>query len=231
MDHGEAVELMATERYLLGELSPEQREAFEAHFFECYECALDVRAEAAFLKEAKAQLPQMRSGPAVVTKPAAGRAESKGRDWFGWLRPSWAVPAFAALLVLIGYQNVATIPGLRSAAQTPRVAPWSTLHVGTRAGARTVVTADRRAGAVLLIDVPNDGAYASFGFALENPQGKQTWMQTVKAPAAGDGTMSLLIPGGGLQQGTYTLTIAGITPQGSRTELERQMLDVRLNEQ
>ena len=68
MDHTEAVQLMATERYLLGELSAEQREAFEEHFFECYECALDVRAEAAFIKEAKVQLPLM-AVPAAV--PAA----------------------------------------------------------------------------------------------------------------------------------------------------------------
>lgn len=233
MDHGEAVELMATERYLLGELTPEQREAFEAHFFECYACALDVRAEAAFLQEAKIQLPQMtKSAPALVAeRPAPLKPAAKRRDWFGWMRPVWAVPAFAALLVVIGYQNLATIPGLRSSAESPRVAPWSTLHVGTRAGARTTVTADRKAGAVLLIDVPNDGTYASFSFALENPQGRQTWMQTIEAPAGGDGSMSLLIPGGGLQQGVYTLTIAGITPQGTRTELERQMLDVRFNVQ
>ncbi len=231
MDHSEAVELMATERYLLGEMTPEQREAFEAHFFECYECALDVRAEAAFLKEAEAQLPEMTRSVPVAEWPASAKTETKRRDWFGWMRPAWAVPVFAALLVVIGYQNLATIPGLRSAADAPRVAPWSTLHVGTRAGAHTTVMADRKAGAVLLIDVPNDGSYSSFGFALENPQGKQIWIETVKAPAGGDGTMSLLIPGGGLQEGAYTLTIAGINPQGSRTELERQTLDVRLNEQ
>ena len=231
MEHGEAVELMATERYLLGELTPEQREAFEAHFFECYECALDVRAEAAFLKEAQAQLPQMARFAPVAERPAPAKTEAKRRDWFGWVRPAWAVPAFAALLMVIGYQNVATIPGLRSVAEAPRVAPWSTLHVGTRAGAHTTVLADRKTGAVLLIDVPNDGSYTAFGFALENPQGKQTWMQTVKLAGGGDGTMSLSIPGRGLQEGVYTLTIAGITPQGSRTELDRQMLDVRLNEQ
>jgi len=230
MEHSEAVELMATERYLLGELTPEQREAFEAHFFECYECALDVRAEAAFLKDAKVQLAEM-TQTVVAERPAPAKTERKRRDWFGWMRPAWAVPAFAALLAVIGYQNLATIPGLRSAADTPHVAPWATLHVGTRAGARTTLTADRKAGAALLIDVPNDGSYTSFGFALEDPQGKQTWTTTVKAPANGDGTMSLVIPGNGLQEGTWTLTIAGITPQGGRTELERQMLDVRLNEQ
>jgi hypothetical protein len=230
MDHSEAVQLMATERYLLGDLPAEQREAFEEHFFECYECALDVRAEAAFIKEAKVQLPLMAVPAVVPVVPVAVEVEQKSRDWFGWMRPAWAVPAFAALLVIIGYQNLATIPGLRSAATTPRLAPWSTLHVGTRAGAHTAVVADRKAGAVLLIDVPNDGGYTSFGFELADAQGKALWTQTAVAPAEGDGTMSLLIPGGGLQQGAYALTITGINPQGSRTQLDRRILDVRFDE-
>jgi hypothetical protein len=228
MEHREAVELMATARYLLGELTSDQREAFEAHFFDCYECALDVRAEAAFIQEAKAQLPFMAAEtPAPVrVKPAPKRLE-----WFGWLKPTWAVPAFAALLVVIGYQNLATIPGLRSAAEAPRVAPWATMHVGTRAGAHTPVVADHKSGAVVLIDdLPTDGTDASIAFALEDPQGRQIWTQTVKAPAAGDAAMSLTIPGKGLQEGAYTLTISGITSQGSRTQLDRRILDVRFDE-
>jgi hypothetical protein len=236
MDHGEAVQLMATERYLLGELSGEQREAFEEHFFECYECALDVRAEAAFLQEAKVQLPLMTSPAVVMAAPVPVatavriKTEPKRRDWFGWMRPAWAVPAFAALLMVIGYQNFATIPGLRSAATTPRVAPWTTLHVATRAGGAMAVVADRKAGAVLLIDVANDGSYGALNFEMTDPQGKAFWTQTVQAPAEGDGTMSLLIPGGGLQAGSYALTITGITAQGSRTQLDRRVLDVRFDE-
>ncbi len=232
MDHSEAVEMMATERYLLGELSAEQREAFEAHYFECYECALDVRAESAMLAEMKVQLPQMeKSASRVAGLPVAPKPEPKQRDWFAWVRPAWAVPAFAALLMVMGYQNLATIPGLRSAADAPRVTPWSTLHVGTRAGAQTAVTADRKAGAVLLIDdVPNDASYASLAFELADPQGKLFWSGVVKPPAGGDGAISVTIPGGGLQQGAYTLTIAGITPEGSRTQVDRRVLDIRFNE-
>ena len=231
MEHSEAVEQMATERYLLGEMSPDEREAFEAHFFECYECALDVRAEAAMMREMKAQLPFMtRSAPSAAGRPAAAKPEPKRREWFAWMRPAWAVPAFAAMLIVIGYQNIAIIPGLRSAAVTPHVAPWMTLHVGTRAGAERQVTADRRDGTTLLIDAPNDGTYASFGLALENPQGKQTWTQTVPAQAGGDGTLSVTIPGGGLQAGAWTLTISGITAQGSRTELDRWVLDIRFSD-
>lgn len=232
MDHSEAVEMMATERYLLGELSAEQREAFEAHYFECYECALDVRAESAMLAEMKVQLPQMeKSASKVAGLPGASKPEPKQRDWFAWVRPAWAVPAFAALLMVLGYQNLATIPGLRSAADAPRVTPWSTLHVGTRAGAQMAVTADRKAGAVLLIDdVPNDANYASLAFELADPQGKLFWSETVKPPAGGDGAISVTIPGGGLQQGAYTLTIAGITPEGSRTQVDRRVLNIRFNE-
>ena len=59
MDHSQAVEQMAAERYLLNELTPEAREAFEEHVFDCHECAMDIRAAAAFVDEAKIQLPAL----------------------------------------------------------------------------------------------------------------------------------------------------------------------------
>jgi len=226
MDHSEAVRLMATERYLLGELSPETREAFEAHFFECQECAMDVRAAAAFVDEAKVQLAE----PAA-SSTAAPKTTPRQRDWFAWLRPAIAVPVFAALLLMIGYQNFATIPSLRSAASEPRLAPWATLHVGTRDGGPMPVVADPKAGAVILIDVPEAAEYTSFDLALQDPQGKQRWTQTLAASETENGqrSLSLLIPGFGLQQGAYTLTISGITAQGSRTPLDRRILDVRFD--
>ncbi|MGB6132362.1 MAG: zf-HC2 domain-containing protein [Acidobacteriaceae bacterium] len=228
MDHSEALRLMATERYLLGELSPEMREAFEDHFFECQECALDVRAGAALIDEAKHQLGAPIATPAV----ASPKSIPPPRDWFSWLRPAFAVPVFAALLLVVGYQNFATIPSLRSAARQPRLAPWATLHVGTRDGAPLPVIADRKSGAVLLIDVPDTATYSSFAFALQDPQGKQFWTETIQASAAqnGQATLSLLVPGMGLQEGSYTLTISGITAQGSRTQLDRRVLDVRFEE-
>jgi hypothetical protein len=228
MDHSEALQLMATERYLLGELSPTMREAFEEHFFACQECALDVRAAAALIDEAKPQL----AAPVPVPAMAPVKPVTPRRPWFSWWKPAFAVPAFAALLLVIGYQNFATIPSLRSAAREPRLAPWATLHAGTRDGAPLPVIADRKSGAVLLVDVPDPAAYASFAFALQDPQGKQFWTQTSQASAAENGqpTLSLLIPGMGLQQGSYTLTITGITAQGSRTPLDRRVLDVRFDE-
>jgi anti-sigma factor RsiW len=43
VDHQSAVERNLTEHYVLGELSPEEAEEFEEHFFDCEICAEDVR--------------------------------------------------------------------------------------------------------------------------------------------------------------------------------------------
>jgi hypothetical protein len=233
MNHSEAIQEMATERYLLDELTPELRDAFEEHMFECQECALDVRAAAAFITEAKAQLPQITAtaeAPRLV-KPA--RPETKKPWWSVWTMPAFAAPAFAALLAVIAYQNLATIPALRAAATEPRLLPWSSLHVGTRGTEPTVVQADRKLGAVVLMELPQPAGYAAYGFDLYDPQGKRVWAHTLPVPSANNGsgqTISLLIPGAGLQTGAYTLNISGISPQGAHTELGRRSLDVHFDE-
>jgi anti-sigma factor RsiW len=239
MNHDEAVQEMATERYLLDELSPELREAFEEHMFDCQECAFDVRAGNVFLTEAKVQLTAIVASEAVAqlrpeVNPKASPAPRQAKkSWWSFLTaPAFAVPAFAMLLAVIAFQNVSTIPSLRSAATEPRVLPWSSLHMGTRGAEPTVVQADRKQGAVILIDLPQQPAYTSYAVDLYDPQGKRIWTRTVTASQndSGAGTLSLLIPGAGLEQGSYSLNLAGISPQGARTELGRRALDVHFNE-
>ena len=53
MDHHQATQLTAVEKYLLDELTPELRDEFEEHFFDCQECATDLRATAGFIDAAK----------------------------------------------------------------------------------------------------------------------------------------------------------------------------------
>src|ERR1700677_3945296 len=106
MEHSQAVEQMAAERYLLNELTPEAREAFEEHVFDCPDCALDLRAAAAFVDEAKVQLPALVA--AASARPSAGAVKSRAKrdQWFSWLRPAFAVPAFAAVLGVVSYRNL-----------------------------------------------------------------------------------------------------------------------------
>lgn len=71
MEHSEAVELRLAERYLLGELSPEESEAFEAHFFECQICADEVRRGARLAANLRAVISQEMSEVVVpVDEPA-----------------------------------------------------------------------------------------------------------------------------------------------------------------
>ena len=225
MNHSEAVGQMAAERYLLDELPPELREAFEEHVFECRECALDLRAGAAFVDEAKLQLPDLT--PSAQASPAARRAPERKRPWFSWLSPAFALPAMAVLAAIIVYQNVATIPALRSSDNQPALVPWTSVHVGTRGGAPSSVVADRVHGVVLLVDLPQLGVYASYSFVLFDASGKEAWKSGVVSPAPGEGgTVSLLIPGNGLQPGAYTLAVSGILSSGQTTELGRRSLDI-----
>jgi len=53
MDHQDALRRGAAEQYLLNEMPQPERDEYEAHFFECQECAADLRATAAFLDGAK----------------------------------------------------------------------------------------------------------------------------------------------------------------------------------
>src|SRR5579871_6521106 len=121
MNHEQAVQEMATERYLLDEMSPELREAFEEHLFECSECALDVRAGNVFLSEAKRQLPELTARTAAQETSRALPVKLKKPWWSVFAMPAFAAPVFAALLAVIAIQNLAIIPSLRSAAREPRI--------------------------------------------------------------------------------------------------------------
>lgn len=113
MDHDEAKDLEAVEKYLLGQLSPAEREEFEEHYFACHDCSEDLRAAAIFEDNARALF---EDEPGLFAS-----ARTPKRGWFAgllaaWKQPVFAAPAFAAALLcaVVGYQNLVTIPALRA---------------------------------------------------------------------------------------------------------------------
>lgn len=222
MDHGESIRLMAAEKYLLGELTPELREQFEEHFFDCQECALEVRAGAAFVEHSKVLL----ADPAAVEAATASAAPHARPGWFAWLRPAFAMPVLAVLLVVVGYQNLVTYPQLKQMASSPQILPWASINVSTRGTSATQISPHVGQGFHLLVNIPPDGSYNSYTFDLSSPSGKLQWSRTIPAMSS-DEARSIYVPGGNQEQGVYMLTVRGSTAANQISDLGRYLIEVQ----
>src|ERR1700674_3301277 len=129
MDHDVVVRQKTTERYLLGELNPEACTEFEEHFFDCPDCALDVRTGSLFVEQSKVVLAE-KAEPFSAGLPVTAPSLVKP-GWLSWLRPAFAAPLMVLLLAVIGYQNLVTYPQMQQALNSPRVLPWAPVNVGT----------------------------------------------------------------------------------------------------
>jgi len=214
MDHNEAVQQKATERYLLNELDPEGRDQFEEHLFECQECAMDLRAAAMFVEQSKIVLAEE---PSVAPARVPVSSQQKA-GWFAWLRPAFAVPVLALLLAVIGYQNFVTYPHLMEASNRPQMGPWASINVSTRGATATVVKAHRGEGFDLLVSIPPDALYSSYSLDLYTPAGKLQWSLQIPATSPDD-TRSIHVPGNRLEPGTYRLTVTGVNETGQSSSL------------
>lgn len=235
MDHSEAVQQMTAERFLLDELTLEERDEFEAHVFDCQECALDLRAGVAFVNEAKVQLPQLIADSPASTRADAKKPKEKKNYWFLWQRPAFAGLAFACMLV-VGYQNLVTYPALRTAANQPRLLPSAPLHGNTRGGGHLTIAADRKHGVSLPVDVlgsMTSAAYSSYSVDLVNQQGKLVWTDSITAPTESESasqSFSLAIPGATLENGQYTIVVSGVAPTGERSPINRYSFEIRMTD-
>jgi hypothetical protein len=233
MEHGEAVEKMIAERYLLDELTAEEREAYEEHVFDCAECAMDLRAGAAFVDAAKAQLPDLAKQTQAEAGSGARKENGKMSLWFAWLRPAIAAPALATLLIILGYQNLVTYSALRSAANQPRLLPWAPLHGATR-GAKLSLTATRATGLAIPLDLsPRLGQPTTFSIELRDPKGAHVWSGTAQLSADSDEgprPVSLVIPGAILQNGSYTIEISTLGSPSESNPSDKYTVEIHLTD-
>jgi hypothetical protein len=215
MDHTAVVRDKMTERYLLNELDSDLRDQFEEHYFDCQECALDVSAGAQFVEQSKLILAE-RSEPILIRSTPAPRPVSRG--WLDWFRPAFAAPALALLLLVAGYQNLVTLPGLRAALKQPQVLPAVSVNMGTwgAGGSPTPVPAGQ--GLLLFLRIPPDASYARYTVDLFGPNGKSAGSFSI-APAAGQDQWPVMVPKIDRETGAYTMAVHGITTGGESKDL------------
>ena len=205
MDHSEAIRLKAAEQYLLGELTGEQREQYEEHFFTCQECALEVTAGAAFLENAQEACRAERD---LIP---AGRPQM--HRWFDlFLRPAVAIPALAMLALVVIYQSTIVIPHLKTSladATAPQAVPAFSLIAENSRGANLLtILAPRNKPFSIYLDIPPNKHFLSYNCELQTDSGITEFALHVSAEEAKD-TLQLLIPASRLQPGRHVLVIRG----------------------
>ena len=220
MNHEMAVELQATERYLLGEFSAEEREAFEEHYFDCAECAEDVRAAAAFRANAKAVF---RDKP----MPLVAKTERRNlwREFFAF-RPAMISLAANALLLAgltAAIWHTETLHQRITGATTARFYPQFGLAQNSR-GDREIALVAGDPFFAATVDLHPGQKFDSFSYQIQNDSGAVVAQGSAPAPAGLNADTSseqtLAVPVAALKPGRYLFVLSGID-HGQPTELSR----------
>ena len=211
MDHDAVVREKMTEKYLLEELDPELRGEFEEHFFDCPECARDVRAGSEFVAHSKIVLAE---NPKLISSHAATAPANRG--WFNWLRPAFAAPVLALLLAVVGYQNLVSLPQLRESINQPQLLPAATLNLLTYGANAAPLIVKPGQDFLVNVIVPPGSRYQAYKVDLYNPAGG---VQSVPISSSADDTWPIRFPGKNLTDGAYKLTVHGINASGHDVEV------------
>lgn len=214
MNHADAIRLGACEKYILGELAAPLRDEFEEHYFECAECAQDVRSASLFAAAGREALQE----PGVHA--GAREARTSGAGWFRWLRPAFALPAFAALLLIVGYQSFVTVPhwkNLAAQATSSDLLNPILLHPGMSRGAEPVISVKSGQSFAVYLDIPTEPAYPSYLVRLQSESASPRDLLTL-SPADIQKAPLLKMPSN-LGPGAYTIHVLGLPQTGAPADV------------
>lgn len=214
MEHEEAIKSLAAERYLLGELSESDREAYEEHLFSCPPCFEQVKAGTEFVGHLR------RIG---VEEPVADVAPPRwAHSLLSMLRPA---PAFAlAAFLLAGtslYQNMITIQMLKA----PQVESRYMVMEPNRGN--SVVKAPRNSRIRLAMEFGHTKEFASYEAQIQTADGKVK--HTVSRLQPSQDMIEFSLYAGTLKPGKYVLVVLG-RDGDSMQELARNPFTMQLTD-
>ncbi|HEY6273800.1 MAG TPA: zf-HC2 domain-containing protein [Terriglobales bacterium] len=215
MNHEQAVSNQAAERYLLAELSQEEREAFEGHYFDCPACFEQVKLGMDFLHHTR---------DVLDPEPEKGWLARALGDL---LRP---VPAFASVaLVLaagIGVYQQSIIASLKA----PRLESSYVVTGQAKGGASAkVVSVSRKAGLSLKVEFLRKPEFASYQAQIVTASGSVK--ATVLVPAGvSDDSLTIALPADTLDAGAYSVVVYGVSADGSKTQAGGGAFDLQFVE-
>jgi hypothetical protein len=215
MDHLDAENMKAVERYMLGDLAVSEVEEFERHFFDCPQCSEELRALTIFQENARAVFAEQDLAPVPASVPVPKSAAG----WWGGFSPlfgnrQWAM-VFGALLIGIfaGYESFAPHEGVQAVSAYP-------LYAQARGEETPVTPAASSKFYTLYLDKTWDGEYSSYRAVLLDSAGTTQSTVPVSVGAPGE-AIHMLIPSRQLAAGKYVLVMQGTDSAGKENELAR----------
>lgn len=206
MDHKFAIQEQLVERYLLNELSESERDQFEEHYFDCLDCAEEVRQGAHFTAGARHVLREQPAAPGGV------EPRRSWRDWVWNPLPAYALAAALAITVTVQQakqparlepqflSGVELRPATRGAPQVIRIAP----------GQRTLEVA---------VGVPSGAAYTC---TLVNESG--TIGNPIQTPVLEAPEIRLLLPADEFRNGKFRLVVRALSSAGAPFQEEFEFI-------
>ena len=219
MDHETAVQLQAAERYVLDEFSPEERAAFEEHFFGCPGCADEVRSATILAANAKAvwhNAAESNTRKAAVERPNP------------WNRFFWPLTASAALnLVLLAGFGLARWPS--GGQPGSAIEPQFYRSYGVPAASRSAIPSfalpagSRFFGA--RFDLMPGQSFESFEYQILDSAGTSRSGRSLPSPGGENSELELAVPVASLGPGEYVLVLRG-RQQGRPAEIARARFSI-----
>jgi hypothetical protein len=206
MDHSEAVRTRVAERYLLNELTGDERDAFEEHYFSCQECAEEIRCGAILMENLREIVLDTPSTTFPAPRIFGGRSFR--------FQSSYQVFASAAIVLLatvVGYQSLVLIPRLRrgvGGAVPQALTSVSLLASASRGSQLPVVQVGMNQPFGLYLDIPPQSGFDAFLCEVRTDSKVEFTVRIPKDQAIE--TVHLLVPGDKLKPGRYNLVVRGI---------------------
>ncbi len=212
MDHLDADNTKAVERYMLGDLSVSEVEEFERHFFDCPQCSEELRALTMFQENARAVFVEQDLAP---IPPSVHAPESAAGWWRGFsplFSNGWAT-AMAALLIGI-FAGFMTFTW-REGAQEIHGYPLYAIARGTET---TVSPSAKSKHYRVYFDKTWEGDYSSYRAVVRDASGAEKLSVPVSLEA-GEEEIEVLVPTRKLGDGKYMLVMLG----GDGTNKEKEL--------
>lgn len=201
---------------MLGELSPGERDDFEAHFFECAICGDEVRSADLFVENLRAVLAEEAVEP---KRKQESRLKQLLAGWLGWSgmgawRPAPAFAAVVALVVVLSGESFLLWQARArlSDAEAPRLVASAVLRPETR-GEPVRIDARRGSPLLLTFDIESPQGYPRYLFEIRSISGVKILELSAAAPPA-EKPVTLSIPAGKLKAGRHTLVVHGVSATG-----------------